>query len=123
MLVDLDGWKHWAGAEAHGELRPGQRVSVRWNPTGSWLSYRSRPRVAAVDPPHRFKLVGKLISTRLLGGRRTYELDSTERGGTRLTNAGAYSGFGPLVRRLSADAESFALQLNQKLKRRVEEGR
>ena len=121
MLADLESWKEWAGVAMRGQLRAGEKVESRWNPPGSRLSFRSRSRVAAVEPPYRFRTAGTLLSSRVLAGERVYELEPLPQATTRMTNSGRYEGL-LFAGRLANEAESFALQFNQRLKKRVEGG-
>ncbi|MDT0278243.1 SRPBCC domain-containing protein [Blastococcus goldschmidtiae] len=91
-LTDLAGYADWNPfiPSASGELRPGERLSLRLQPPGG-RALPIRPTVTEVVEGSAFEWLGHLGVPGLFDGRHRFELTPTAQG-TRLVQSESFSG-------------------------------
>lgn len=120
VLTDLPAYGEWNPhiTAAGGEVREGESVDLRVQPSGS----RARDltaTVTAADPPRKLQWTGTVLSPWLFEGEHTFELEALGDDRTRLVNAERLSGaLVPFV--TSAETRLDYDAMNRALARRAE---
>ena len=123
VLTDFEAYPEWNPAmEIDGDAVEGDRLEV----TMDYENVRKmtfNPRVLVADRPTELRWQGRLFVSGLYDGEHRFELTSLDDGErTRLTQAEAFRGVlvGFINRRIGDDVEAGFNQVNEALKRRVE---
>ncbi len=125
QLADLPGWAEWNPfiPSASGDLRPGERLSLRLQPPGG-RALPIRPTVTEVVDGSAFEWLGHLGVPGLFDGRHRFELTPTAQG-AHLVHSESFSGV--LVRPLRGFLDGGTLAgfraMNDALRQRVLESR
>jgi hypothetical protein len=92
QLADLPGWADWNPfiPSASGDLRPGERLSLRLQPPGG-RALPIRPTVTEVVDGSAFEWLGHLGVPGLFDGRHRFALTPTAQG-THLVQSESFSG-------------------------------
>ena len=125
VLTDFASYPEWNPVlEIDGEATEGERFEVR-------TSYKNTrpmtfsPTVLVLNEPAEFRWQGRLFVPGLYDGEHRFVLTALDDGErTRLTHAETFRGalVGFINRRIGADVETGFNQMNEALKRRVENG-
>ena len=123
VLTDFEAYPEWNPAmEIDGDAVEGDRLEV----TMDYENMRKmtfNPRVLVADRPTELRWQGRLFVSGLYDGEHRFELTSLDDGErTRLTQAETFRGVlvGFINRRIGDDVEAGFNQVNEALKRRVE---
>lgn len=123
VLTDFEAYPEWNPAmEIDGDAVEGDRLEV----TMDYENMRKmtfNPRVLVADRPAELRWQGRLFVSGLYDGEHRFELTSLDDGErTRLTQAETFRGVlvGFINRRIGDDVEAGFNQVNEALKRRVE---
>ncbi|WP_254274378.1 SRPBCC domain-containing protein [Haloarcula marina] len=123
VLTDFEAYPDWNPAlEITGEAVEGKRLEV----TMEYENTRAmtfRPKVLVMDKPTEFRWQGHLFVAGLYDGEHRFVLTALDDGErTRLTQAETFHGVlvGFINRRIGDDVEAGFNQVNEALKRRVE---
>lgn len=94
VLADLSSYPEWNPMirRASGELRPGARLTVRFQPEGS-RGHTFRPKLLVVEPGRELRWLGWPRFPGLFDSEHYWRLTELEDGGTRLTHGVVVYGF------------------------------
>jgi hypothetical protein len=124
-LADLAGYAEWNPfiTRAEGAPEPGQRLSLRMQPSGG-RAMTIRPTVTTASEGSTFEWLGHLGVPGLFDGRHRFELTPTP-AGTRVVQSESFSGVlvRPLRRSLDTGTLAGFEAMNEALRQRVLAGR
>ncbi len=122
-LTDFARYPQWNPfiRKAEGEVREGERLSVRLEPPGGW-GMTFAPRVTRVEPERRFQWLGHLFVRGLFDGEHTFEIEPLGRGRVRFVQREAFRGvLVPLLWPMLEESTRAGFEaMNAALKRRAE---
>lgn len=124
ILTDLSRFGDWNPfiSEAAGEVRKGERLTVRMEPPGG-KAMTFKPTVTRVDPGREFRWLGHLLLPGIFDGEHIYEIAPSVDGGVRFTHREEFKGLlVPLLwKSLKTKTRRGFELMNAALKKRAEE--
>jgi hypothetical protein len=127
VLTDLAAYPAWNPflREIEGELRPGARLRVRFQPVGE-RGITMRPTVRAIEPGRELRWLGHLLVPGIFDGEHRFRIEGAGPGRVRFVQSERFGGvLLPLMwarLRDGGTAKGFRA-MNEALARRVEERR